>query len=221
MNIAIGTSNSTWRNLKARYIVGIVGIALAIGIAIGGVNALPRSNHEARVAPLASSQPSTLFATAADAAFAAQGYVAVSPTFGTTSDAVDALPSLASLEASIAPAYATMSDAVDALPSIAPAAVAVAPTFGTMSDAVDALSNLAAQEAMLAPAFATMSDAVDALPNLARVVVSSSAVAPLYANSADAVDASLAAIGYAPVTNVAKSESPLFGTMADADYASR
>ena len=85
------TVSSTWKTRRNRYIVGLSGVALALSIAIGGVSSLPSStSREVAVAPQVISQPNTLFGTTADAVFALESGVAVSPQFANTVDAADA-----------------------------------------------------------------------------------------------------------------------------------
>ncbi len=85
------TVSSTWKNHRNRYIVGLSGVALALSIAIGGISSLPSSgSREVAVAPQAISLPNALFGTAADASFAAEGEVEISPQFANTVDAAEA-----------------------------------------------------------------------------------------------------------------------------------
>jgi hypothetical protein len=139
-------STSTWNSPRNRYIVGISGVALAVSIAIGGISSLPSSNsREVAVAPQAISQPSTLFGTAADAVFAAEGGVAVSPQFANTVDAADASVTL-SLAKPVAysASVALQADSTDWVQSqVLPAKTAKvsSPQFANMADAADAATH--------------------------------------------------------------------------------
>jgi hypothetical protein len=121
MNIAIGTKRSTWKGPKGRYFVGIAGLLLAAGITYAGISSLPESDNDGvAVRPIAS-QPQPLFPTSADAVFALESGVAVTPQFATMADAAAALPVPASGEIVLsqsAPQFATMADAVAALPTL-------------------------------------------------------------------------------------------------------
>jgi hypothetical protein len=173
MNIAIGKTNSGWNGLKARYVIGFGGIALAFAIALAGFNAWPGTDSKASPASPVTSQPMTLFQTSADAAFAAAGPVEVPPTYATMADAYDALPLVPS----------------DALTSN----VAAAPLYANMADAAEAtLAGFVVEQPQVEPAIS-----IDAYPLVQEMSH------PQFS-------------GVAP----SQSEAPLFGTMADADYAS-
>jgi len=179
MNLTINTNSSTWKSTKDRYAIGITGVALALSIAIAGISALPNSgSREASVTPSTQSQPSTLFANAADAVFAAEGGVAVSPTFGSMTDAEEASVAL-SLAQPVSTSIESPSDYLG-LGQPGERAVAAAPQFANPADAEaasvalafaqSATANLGSAEylglgqpgAEVAPQFATMADAADA-----------------------------------------------------------
>ena len=75
MNLALA---STWKNTRSRYVIGVGGVALALGIAIGGISALPDlASREAPVAPQYQSRPGSLISTEASAALEEATYVGV------------------------------------------------------------------------------------------------------------------------------------------------
>ena len=137
MNLTINGHSSTWKNNRNRYIVGISGVALALSIAIGGISSLPSGSREAPVTPSIQSQPSTLFQTAADAVFALDSGVAVSPQFANSVDAYEASIAL-SFAQPVAPTAVDSRD--DYLGLGQPGEGAAAPMFATMADA-DAASH--------------------------------------------------------------------------------
>jgi hypothetical protein len=211
MNFTINTHGSTWKNPKTRAAIGIGGVALALSIAIGGISSLPSSSREASVTPAQiQSRPSTLFPLAADAVFALDSGVAISPTFANIVDAQEA--SIALAFAQPVPAAATeLRDSALGLGQPGERSV-VAPQFANMADAVYAASMadaVSAQEQILValsqggyavavPQFANMADAVyaasmaDAVSAQEQILVALSqggyAVAvPQFANMADAV----------------------------------
>ncbi len=177
MNLTINTNSSTWKNTKARYAIGVSGIALALSIAIAGISALPNSgSREAPVTPSIQNQPGTLFANAADAVFAAEGGVAVSPTFGSMTDAEEASVALSlaqpvstSVESPsdylglgqpgerVNPQFANMADA-----EAASVALSQAQPVSTTVESRDAYLGLGQPGAEVAPQFANMADAADA-----------------------------------------------------------
>jgi len=58
MNLAF---TSAWKNTRGRYVVGVSGVALALGIAIGGISAPPDlASRAAPVAPQYQSRPGSI-----------------------------------------------------------------------------------------------------------------------------------------------------------------
>jgi hypothetical protein len=174
MNFTINSHSSTWKNPKNRSVIAIGAVALAISVAIGGISALPSSgSREASVTPQTMSRPSTLFGTDADAVFAAQGPVEITPMFATTADAVFAVESLRPVT----------SEAADTGEYLGLGQPAAGQSFATMADAVAALESLQP---------VSVSESLDANLGIGQPGERSAAANPQFANMADAEAASVA-----------------------------
>jgi hypothetical protein len=207
MNLTINSHSSTWKNPR-NPIIAIGAVALAISVAIGGISSLPGSgSREASVTPQTISRPSTLFGTDADAVFAAQGPVEITPMFGTSADAVFAVESLQPVtsgagdageylglgQPAVGQSFATMADAVAALEALRP----------VTSEAVDTGEYLGLGQPATGQSFGTTADAVFALTQ------------PVAAG--DALDANL---GLGQPGERSAAANPLFTSLADAEAAS-
>ena len=208
MNLTIRTHSSTWKNARNRYVVGIGGVAIAVTVAIAGISALPsKDSRQASVTPSIQSNPSTLFQTSADAVFAVESGVAVTPLFASTVDAAEASVALAL-------AHQPTASAHEAYPGLG--------RPGERSAFNAGLENVAAGEAMAygvydarpvitsfgpedalglgqpgagpAPQFATMADAVSVLEQMLVVAAGDkqSHIESQFPSTVDAWEASIA-----------------------------
>jgi hypothetical protein len=173
------TVSRTWKNSRNRYIVGVSGVALALSIAIGGISSLPNSgSREASVTPSSVSQPSTLYTTAADAVFAAQSGVAVSPQFANSVDAYEASIALA-FNQPVAAANESLDTALG-LGQPGERGITVAPQFANSVDAYEASIALAFNQPV-----AAANDSLDTALGLGQPG-ERSVVAPLFPSMVDA-----------------------------------
>jgi hypothetical protein len=209
--------NTNVKHLNIRIVSLAAGLALATAAVIGGSEVLEEKSdsNSASVTPRAE-RIVPQFGTAADAVFASQGIRAPSQ-FGTAADAVYAAESLRPRTSSVdidsgaylglgqpatGQSFANMADAVYALEGIRP-------QTGTVVDTGDYLG---LGQPAAGQSFGTDADAVFAVESLLAQQEVASVVT--------SIDAS-GFLGLGQPGEGVHSESPQFGTMADADYASR
>ena len=204
------------KHLNIRIVSLAAGLALATAAVIGGSEVLKEdgSNGTSLVTPRAE-RITPQFGSMADAAFASQG-IRPETQFGTMADAVYALEGIRPQTGAVVdsgdylglgqPAtgqsFANMADAVYALEGIRPQTGAV----------VDTGDYLGLGQPAAGQSFATMADAVFAVESPLAQQEVASLVAPIDASGF---------LGLGQPGEGVHSESPQFGTMADADFASR
>jgi hypothetical protein len=85
---------STWKNTRSRNVIGVGGVALALGIAIGGISTPTNlAGREVPIAPQYQSQAGSLVPTEASAALEQATYVGVTMPQSQAPLAVDSVTS--------------------------------------------------------------------------------------------------------------------------------
>ena len=204
--------NTHLKHLNIRIVSLAAVLALATAAVIGGSEVLKEKNgsNSASLTPRVE-RISPQFGTAADAVFASQG-IRTESQFGTAADAVYAVETgalnidvsayLGLGQPAAGQSFATMADAVYALEGIRPQTGAV----------VDTGDYLGLGQPAAGQSFGTDADAAYAAESLlAQQEVAS------VATTSDAAEF----LGLGQPGEGVHPESPQFGTMADADYASR
>jgi hypothetical protein len=208
-------TNDSKHHNNIRIVSLAAGLALATAAVIGGSDLLKenRSDSTSPVTPRVE-RIAPQFGTAADAVYASQDIRAPSQ-FGTMADAVSAAdsirPQASSVDTDVSPylglgqpavgqSVATMADAVSAAESIRPQASSVD---------TDVSPYLGLGQPAVGQSFATMADAVSAVEN----------ISPQEAGSVSSTSlGNFLGLGQ---PGEGSNSAPQFGTMADADYASR
>jgi hypothetical protein len=240
------THDSKHNNI--RIVSLAAGLALATAAVIGGSNLLKEnssSNSGSAVTPQVE-RTAPQFSTAADAVYASQG-IRASSQFGTAADAVYAVESLTPQtssaitdardqalglgQPSVGQSFSTSADAVYAAVGLAYVQPATVPNA-----AIDARDQaLGIGQPSVGQSFSTAADAVYSAESLSVPTSGSAGVTdenfggaylPYMQGSLQEVAATTSTnlnnfLGLGQPGEGASSESPMFGSMADADYASR
>jgi hypothetical protein len=204
--------NHSNKHLSIQIASLAAGLALATVAVMGGSEVLKEnnsSNSATQVTPRVE-RVAPQFGSMTDAVYASQGITAPSQ-FGTAADAVSATESLRPKTAAavntgeylgigqpaVAQSFATMADAAQAVESLRP----------QTSSAVNTGEYLGIGQPAVGQSFATMADAAQAVESL-RAQTSSAVNTGEY-------------LGLGQPGEATQTVEPMFGTMADADYASR